>query len=311
MGNAAASKLNNSQTKKENGESACELLAKETPFELDDLKQWYSIWNDEYHGKMTKKQFIAVWRPFYKDISDEDLEAFWGPVFRAIDDNNNGTIDFVEWVMAVSLFVHGLADTKLKWAFQFHDKNGDNVIDFDEFSTFWRVLCRSFAVPMRLQGEGKDRELFSSIDSNGDGNISQTEFVNAVKSDSLMWNFLVDFCKHFERLPVIHGKCGGWLRKKSKMLRWKQRWCVLDNDDVLAYYESPCHHPLGTFKGKDICKLDLHADKLQFEIAHSSEPDRIHLFEAENRKEYDKWSQELKRIMQQNVQDYKKSKSRS
>ena len=68
----------------------------------------------------------------YNSLFAGDASDFAEQVFRTFDTDGNGTVDFKEFI--VGLCVSGSTDfnTKLTWAFQMYDLNGDGFISWDE-----------------------------------------------------------------------------------------------------------------------------------------------------------------------------------
>lgn len=51
----------------------------------------------------------------------------------------DGYIDFVEYIAAVSLLLKGEINQKLKWYFKLFDQDGNGKIDRDEMETIFKV----------------------------------------------------------------------------------------------------------------------------------------------------------------------------
>ena len=65
-------------------------LARRTYFDVDELKKWYIAFSrDCPTGRLTKDQFIELYRNFYETV---DAGKFAEHVFRTFDINNDNTI---------------------------------------------------------------------------------------------------------------------------------------------------------------------------------------------------------------------------
>lgn len=56
----------------------------------------------------------------------------------------DGYIDFVEYIAAVSLLLKGEINQKLKWYFKLFDQDGNGKIDRDEMETIFKVKYKFF-----------------------------------------------------------------------------------------------------------------------------------------------------------------------
>lgn len=54
--------------------------------------------------------------------------------------SQDGYIDFVEYIAAISLLLKGEINQKLKWYFKLFDQDGNGKIDKDELETIFKVL---------------------------------------------------------------------------------------------------------------------------------------------------------------------------
>lgn len=53
--------------------------------------------------------------------------------------SQDGYIDFVEYIAAISLLLKGEINQKLKWYFKLFDQDGNGKIDKDELETIFKV----------------------------------------------------------------------------------------------------------------------------------------------------------------------------
>lgn len=67
---------------------------------------------------------------------NETIFANWTFIHLFLQD---GYIDFVEYIAAISLLLKGEINQKLKWYFKLFDQDGNGKIDKDELETIFKV----------------------------------------------------------------------------------------------------------------------------------------------------------------------------
>ncbi|NP_001087534.1 recoverin, gene 2 L homeolog [Xenopus laevis] len=100
-------------------------LKENTRYSDDELCKWYESFNKQCpDGKITRTEFEKIYANFFPN---SDPKSYARHVFRSFDTNEDGTLDFREYIIALHLTSSGKTSLKLEWAFSLFDvdKNGE------------------------------------------------------------------------------------------------------------------------------------------------------------------------------------------
>jgi len=114
-------------------------------------------------------------------------------IFNVFDDNRDGTINFQEFVCALSVMTRGSPDEKLEFAFGMYDLDGNGVITRQEMTKIMQSFYKLVGPLVSFSGKKYQApqdlvdEFFDQMDTNHDNQISLEEYKNgALKNPDII-----------------------------------------------------------------------------------------------------------------------------
>nr|XP_023681677.1 guanylyl cyclase-activating protein 1 isoform X1 [Paramormyrops kingsleyae] len=143
---------------------------------VDDLQAvemhlWYKKFLTECpSGQLTLHEFKQF---FGLRGLDPNASAYIEQMFRTFDMNKDGTIDFMEYVAALSLVMRGKMEHKLRWYFRLYDVDGNGCIDRHELLNIIKAIrAINGNETQEVSVEEFTNRVFEKIDVNGDGGFA-------------------------------------------------------------------------------------------------------------------------------------------
>merc|ERR1711994_903521 len=155
-------------------------LIHNTGLDKDEIEAQYETFlSNHKSGRISKREFQAMLRESYPSATASDLAKLAQHIFRMYDINQNGHIDFTEFMLALNIMSNGSAEQNLRQIFRVFDINNDGAISLKELKKVINDLHQLIEVK---KGASKDmiaNEVFKEMDDNEDCIIDQDEFVSA------------------------------------------------------------------------------------------------------------------------------------
>jgi Ca2+-binding EF-hand superfamily protein len=155
-----------------------EKLQEMTHFDQKELTAMYKQFRKETpQGAINKSEFKEVMKQM--GVVDNFLQDL---IFNVFDGNKDGTINFQEFVRALSVMTRGTPDEKLDFAFQMYDINNNGYITKDDITrimdSFYKLVgpLVTFSGKKYESHEQLVEEFFELMDTTGDGKITLKEY---------------------------------------------------------------------------------------------------------------------------------------
>lgn len=168
-------------SKTELNEEDIQFIMANTDFNRENVLRWFQTFKTECPDcQLDRKNFITFYIKLIPGQSDVKTE-FADAVFEAFDQDNNGFVDFGEFLIAFWIKAKGDVEKKLVWLFEVYDNDRSGYISMTELTHMLRLL---FSLKnMNDDAIERAKYVMDLVDINSDGELSKTEFVEGCLMD--------------------------------------------------------------------------------------------------------------------------------
>ena len=147
------------------------------PKQEQELRDIFNTMNKNKNGEVTEQELYKYYFRIYNSKAQAKRDSTL--VMRRADINNNGVIDYNEFLMANMAYKKALSEEALKRAFEFYDSDNNGYISPEELRRVFGNLCN----------EEELKQMMHEADLNGDNQLSFDEFkrmMTGFKSQTVM-----------------------------------------------------------------------------------------------------------------------------
>merc|ERR1712012_635565 len=154
-------------------------LANSSGLDVVRVREHFDAFVAEHpNGKMKKKDFREM---MSKALPKKDAGKMEKHVFRIYDTNNDGYIDFVEFMVVFYIMSDGTPQEVLKSIFRMFDVNSDGTITMKEMTKLIKDMYGLLKEedPNLAAKDLVAKSAFAEMDENQDGKVTDVEFIKA------------------------------------------------------------------------------------------------------------------------------------
>merc|ERR1712236_195321 len=154
-------------------------LSKSSGLDETQVKQAFDAFvTDHPDGKMRPKDFREMMQ---KALPKKDASKMEKHVFRIYDSNNDGYIDFTEFMLIFFIMSEGAPEEVLTKIFRVFDVNSDGTITQKEMTKLIKDMYSLLKEedPNLAARDLVAKSAFAEMDKNQDGKVTNDEFIKA------------------------------------------------------------------------------------------------------------------------------------
>ncbi|XP_065144009.1 recoverin 3 [Paramisgurnus dabryanus] len=165
-------------------------LKENTRFTEAEILQWYENFQKQCpSGRITLSQFVEIYVRFFPD---SDAKSYAQHVFRSFDTNDDGTLDFKEYIVALHMTSTGKTTLKLEWAFTLFDVDKSGYVSKAEVAQLSEAIFKLVPKEKHAElpsdentAEKRAEKLWTIFGKKDNERLAEGEFIQAVSSSEV------------------------------------------------------------------------------------------------------------------------------
>ena len=155
-------------------------LTENTHYSREEITEWFrEFLMDCPEGIISKSKVKEMMNSILPDANGDIIANL---IFTTFDKDNNGSLDFCEFIIALHCTGNSSPEDKLHWVFQMYDIDSSGSITIGELITVFATLYENEGLDKKL-AIVRAEHIFINLDVNNDGDISEEEFVKGCMED--------------------------------------------------------------------------------------------------------------------------------
>nr|CDS34248.1 calmodulin [Hymenolepis microstoma] len=143
------------------------MVEKLTPEQIAEFRESFKLFDKNGDGVISMAELGSVMKSVGQEATEEDLKK----MFKEVDTDGNGIIDFDEFLGLMTMrAIKSSSEDSLMPAFKVFDRDGNGFITLSELRLAMRNLGENLTVE-------QVEEMIREADVDGDGQINYQEFV--------------------------------------------------------------------------------------------------------------------------------------
>ncbi|XP_054461605.1 recoverin-like [Anoplopoma fimbria] len=156
-----------------------------TKFSETEIVTWYENFKKQCPtGRISKEEFQSIYSKFFPE---SDAQTYSQHVFRSFDTNDDGTLDFKEYIIALHMTSTGKTTRKLEWAFSLFDVDKNGYITKSEVKEICTAIFKlipndelASLADDENTAEKRADKLWSVFDKGEAERVAEGEFIQGV-----------------------------------------------------------------------------------------------------------------------------------